>query len=346
MPRAGLSPLRVAPEDVGADEAGELVKKLGVHNQAKGLLQAVAKQMPKDLRVAMQREEHKQRSKFLDPDEVRARALEAIGEQGDSSALVRVLGARVRAAQGNPFDGMVIVQYETPSGRTARCAIAHNEHTFPKSVAAYDQAQREGKIELPGELSDAVSLRNALEEERRENARLSSEINARTTGDAEPTLEPVPSVEGEANLGEGHPTPEDEEVELPEGVEPGDPGYPVDEETGELLVLPQSVRDALIVAAERDATNAKQLQEADEEIEELKEAAEATSTATEGVVWPENLDEVELPAGNSQQLIAAMPHYSTLVVAALAERGEAKGTREAAVAELETRSDKPAADTE
>lgn len=360
MPAAGLSPLRVAPEDVNADEAGELVKNLGVHNQAKGLLQAVAKQMPKDLRVAMGREEHRQRSKYLDADEVNQRGLEAVGEKGDRSALVRVLGARVRSAKGNAFDGMVIVLYETPSGRTARCAILYNENTFPKSVAAFDRATREGKIDLPGELTDAASLRKALESSQRENARL-AQIAYDRSGEHDDDLlhERIAGGLGKAPTDEDPAPPAAEEVTLPEGVEAGDPGYPVDDE-GNLLVLPDSVRQSLIVSAERDAaaaqqvaeaekaredaeaTAAEQLKVANEAIEQLQEEANETATSTEGVVWPESLDEVELPAGNSQQLIAALPHYSTLVVAALAERGEAKGTREAAVAELETRSDKPA----
>lgn len=332
MPAAGLSPLRVAPEDVNADEAGELVKDLGVHNQAKGLLQAVARQMPKDLRVAMQREEHKQRSKFLDLDEVNERALEAVGENGDRSAVKRILGARVRAAKGNPFDGMVIIQYETPSGRTARCAVLHNENTFPKSVAAYNQAQREGKIELPGELSDAVTLRKALEESRAENARLAAQVN----GDGEPA---PPASEDDPPV---PPAPEDE-VELPEGVEPGDPGYPVDPETDELLVLPQSVRDELIVAYEREREAEEKLQASEAATAKAQEDAEAAAAATVLPPEPEpvNLDEVELPEGNSEQLVAGMPYFSTLVVAALAARGAAQATKKAATAELETRPDKP-----
>lgn len=337
MPAAGLSPLRVAPEDVGADEAGELVKKLGVHNQAKGLLQAVAKQMPKDLRVAMQREEHKQRSKFLDADEVMARALETVGEVGDRSAVKRVLGARVRAAKANAFDGMVIIQYETPSGRTARCAVLHNENTFPESVAAYDQAQREGKIELPGELSDAATLRSALEDTRRENARLAAELHANRTG------EPIPAEEAwTEGDGSGDPAPPAPavEVELPEGVYAGDPGYPVDGE-GNLLVIPDSVRSDLIVAFERDQDAQKKLAEGEEKLAKAQADAEAAAAAPVEEPEPVNLDQVKLPEGNSDELVAGMPYFSTLVVAALAERGKASATKAAAVAELETRPDKP-----
>jgi hypothetical protein len=356
MPAAGLSPLRVAPEDVGADEAGELVKDLGVHNQAKGLLQAVARQMPKDLRVAMQREEHRQRSKFLDPDEVRERALEAVGEVGDRGAVQNILGARVRAAKGNAFDGMVIIQYETPSGRTARCAVLHNANTFPKSVAAYDQAQREGKIELPGELSDAGSLRKALEDARAENARLAREVHAGASGEHDDDLrhDRIPGEDPEAP-----PVPEENLVELPEGVAPGDPGYPVDEETGELLVMPQSVRDSLIVAHERDVAAAQQVQEAEEaraaaeakakEAEQYAEelaAAPQPAEAETGAVWPESLDEVELPEGNADTLKAGLPYYSTVVVAALAERARADSVKAAAAAELETRPDKPAEESD
>lgn len=347
-PAAGLQPLRVAPEDVEMAEAGNLVSKLGIFNQAKGLQQAVARQMPKALRVAMQRFEHVERSKRLDPDEVMARAQESIVEEGGTPGVVaRILGARVRGDKNDPYDGAVIIQYETPEGRTGYCAVLYNSATFPKGIKAYDNAVRDGEVKRPGELSDAPSLRDALEESHRENARLQAEVEGS-----------VPAEVGEPDL--------------PEGVVAGDPGYPMDEQ-GNLLVLPGSVRDELIAAAEEVEAEGKELtvedlpagvsagdpgypidpatghlvQMPDDARLQLIEAherqveAEEEAAAAKVTKWPEDLSTIELPAGNAESLVAGLPYYSTVVVAALAQYAKAQSTKDAAAAELAKRPDKP-----
>ena len=350
-PAAGVSPLRVGPEDVTAAEAGELVKDVGIHNHAKALIQATAKQMPKELRSAIQRFEYTDRSKHLDPDEVLYQAQSTVG----SEAIERILSARIKGSKTNPFESNVIVLYETPDQRTARCAILYNPNTFPKSVEAFDAAMREGKIVLPGELSDRGDLREALDQAHAENARLAREIRGggRRGGrgtrvpapksspplstDPQPGIAPedVPEgvVPGETpgwpivndvildlpdevreKLAAAELEPEDTEVELPEGVEAGDPGWPVDEETGELLVLPDSVREKLAAAAE-----------------------EVPSVERE----PVDLTEFELPEGNADQIIGMVPFLSSNVLGAIVKRDERSTVRKAAAEELAERPDSP-----
>lgn len=383
MPSAGLVPLRVGPEDVQADEAGELVSKLGVHNQAKALLAGIAKQMPKELRVAMQRTEYTERSKHLDEDEVLQQTLHTVDPDASGSVVYRILSARVKSSKSNPFDGAVVVLYETLGSRTAHCAILYNENTFPKSVRAYNEALREGKIELPGELSDRADLREALDATRSEAQRLATE-NAELRGEA------PPSADGEVPPADVRPADDQPPapVQPPEGVVPGDPGWPVDEATGELLDLPQSVRDSLIAAHERDEAAAAQAVQADEELARLRAEADVEPELTierlpDGVATgdpgypvdengellqmpqatrealiaqaeaqaaedpdvaaaPIDLNDVEIPEGNADQIKAGIPFFSTPVVAAIAARDERSTVAAAATAELETRPDAPA----
>lgn len=331
-PAAGLNPLRVGPEDPSASEAGELVSSVGIAHQAKALITATGKQMPKQLRLAAQRFEHVERSKALDEGEVFAQVIATIGADN----LESILSARVKGSKTNPLDSAVIALYETPTGRTGRCAVDYNEHSFPKSFKAYDDALKQGKIELPSEYAGNEELHAKLEEIRTENARLANEND---------------------ELREGTPPAEAAEVELPEGVEAGDPGYPVDEE-GELIALPDEVRSDLIAAAQEPASEEVELPDGvepgdpgypvgdDGELltlpgevrQQLIDAAGPTDVVEP---HPLNVNEVELPEGNADQLVAAMAYYATPVVAALSVRGSAKATREAAEAELGTRPDRP-----
>lgn len=351
-PAAGLSPLRVGPEDVEAREAGELVSKLGIHNQAKGLIDGMKKQMPRELRTAINRFEYRERSKHLDPEEVRAQAQHTVGDK----AVFRVLSARVKGSKTDPFDSNVIVLYETETGRTARCAVLYNPDTFPNSVKAYDRALREGKVELPGELADRADVREALDRTRAENARLAAEneqLKAAGEGDpedapqgvapedvpddVEPGVTPgwpvvndvildLPDEVREklaaAELGE-----EEEGVELPESVEPGDPGYPVDSE-GKLIALPPAVREKLIEEAEANEAA----------IERAREEARAQGGTVEEPE-PVDLSEVELPEGNADTVKAMTPFLYNDVLKALTlpDRESRSSVRAAAAAELEKR---------
>lgn len=170
MPAAGLEPLRVGPEDVTVAEAGEMVAKVGVYNQAKGLIQAVAKQVPRELRIAAARYEHVERSKALVLSEVEAQARKTVGDYQ------QVLSARVRGDKNNPLNSNVVVLYELASGRTARCAIDYASN-FPKSIKAFDRALADGTVGL-GSAPDADP-----EVVRKQNERLQAEV-ARLTREA------------------------------------------------------------------------------------------------------------------------------------------------------------------
>jgi hypothetical protein len=352
-PAVGLQPLRVGPEDVEASEAGELVKGVGVHHHAKGLIHAVSKQIPRELRTAMQRFEYRERSKHLDEDEVLYQARATVDPEG-KGVIERVLSARVKGSKTNPYDGAVVVLYEAPAGRTARCAVLYNPDTFPRSVAAFDQALREGKIELPGELGDRADLRAALESAREEVSRLARENAELKDGDGEAGVDAAlasaaaedqpqgvapedipedvtpgetpgwPIVNGivldlpeevreklaEAELAPPSAAPLTED-DLPEGVAPGDPGWPVDEESGELLDLPDSVRQQLIDAAEE-----AEVAEPEDEVD---------------------LNEVDLPEGNADSIIAMVPFLYNDVLKALTLRDERSTVRKAAAEELAER---------
>lgn len=196
MPASGLLPLRVGPEDVTAAEAGDLVKKVGVHNQAKALIQGTAKQMPKDLRVIIQRYEHQERTKLLDEKEVLA---EAEGTVGDDT-IERVLSARVKGPKGKPLESYVVVLYETDEGRTARCAIAYDKKNFPKSIRAFDSALASGEVEVGEDSSDAKSLRRQLDRANAEVKRLAEESGS--DGPSEEEIEELVNAKAEEKLSE------------------------------------------------------------------------------------------------------------------------------------------------
>lgn len=293
MPAAGLSPLRVGPEDVTAAEAGELVKKVGVHNQAKGLIQATAKQMPKDLRVIAQRFEHQDRSRLLNADEVQEQAEVTVGED----TVGRVLSARVKGPKEDPLASHVLVLYETEEGRTARCAIGYSTKTFPKSLRAFDAALADGSVTVNEDNSDLASVQRQLDTSRAETERLAKEAaeerekrKAIEAGTEPPAADPAAAEQG---------VPEDQ---IPDGVIPGEtPGWPLI--NGIVVDLPDEVREKL--AAAELATD------------ETPAAPEAEAPAPETV---------EAPTGNAKDLIAAVGDYSDAQLIALlaAEKAAAK----------------------
>jgi hypothetical protein len=323
-PAAGLDPLRVAPEDPTAAEAGELVKKIGVGNQAKKLIAAVARQMPKELRIACQRTEHPERSEYLDPEEVLAQTEYTVGAEN----VIEILSARVKGNATRPADSKVIVLFLTPEGRPARCAIDYR--LFKNSLEAFDNALKNGEVDLGSDKESAAGLR-------RQNERLRAELRAKVTG--QPPAQGFPA----GTQGEEAPNaaPNDNgtsTVELPEGVEAGDPGYPVDEESGDLLVLPDSVREDLIASAQTE----QEAEGAQQEIDRLTAELEAAQVAPVGSEEEKpdaevDLSTVELPEGNAETINAGLSFYDGDVVAALAEHGKTKSTREAATAELAKR---------
>jgi hypothetical protein len=311
-PASGKAPLRgVGPEDV--DAAGELAPKVQDQNQAHELIRHVARSHPQELVTIQQLEEDAGRTKALDEEEVRTAAVDLVGDEERKGGLVKVLSARVKGF-GRPVDQMwVVVLYETPSGRNARCAVPYlpeKGSPFRASIKAYDEGVAKGTI-TEGKATD--SDQSHLEAQiRRQDAtikRLEAEAEQRA---AEESGDTPPAGDGD--------TPE---VELPEGVEAGDPGYPVDEETGDLLVLPDSVREELI--------------EAHQAAEDAAAAAAGDGAPAE---TPEvDLDAVELPTGKADDLIAGMAFYSDDVVAALAKRDERSTVVKAAEAALKARAE-------
>lgn len=344
-PESGLEPLRVGPEDVGLAEAGDLVRKVGVHNQAKGLIQAMAKQMPRELRTAMQRHEHRERSEYLDLDEVQRQAEGTVGAEN----IKRVTSARVKGNKLNPLDSNVVIQYETPQERIGRCMVQYNDHTFPDSVAAFDDALRTGTIKLTREEPGSKEQKDQIDRLKSEIRRLSAqgsaapnidEVLAKANGEEAPPVPPTASDDA---------PPVYPPVVLPEGVTAGDPGWPVDDQ-GDPVWLPDATREQLIAEHESaqaaiDATTtqaqatqaeidekAAQVAKLEAELEQAKNAPAPAGDASDV-----DLQTIELPEGNADELIAGLPFYSDDVVAALELRAKAVKTKEAAAAELRTR---------
>jgi hypothetical protein len=273
-----------------------MVKRVGIHNQAKGLIAAVAKQMPPELRAAMARHEHTERSKRLDAGEVAAQAVAAVG----SGVIEKILSARVKGSKTNPLESRVVVLYETKNGRTARCAIDYR--AFTKSIAAFDSDLESGKIVIAkeGDLPKAPA-----------NASLEAEVQ---------------------RLAE-------ENARLREGGSPDAPPPSPDATDPRVLEAESKLEDAQRAADEV-------IESKDEEIARLQ--AELTDRGVSGDGEPAeaivtdplagiDLDQVELPAGKSAELVAGMPFFDLPIIAALETRGEAKATREAATAELAKR---------
>jgi hypothetical protein len=312
-PASGKAPLRgIGPESV--DAAGELAPKVQDQNQAHELIKHVAASHPIELTTIQQLEEDAGRTKALDEDEVLDAAVDLVGDEERKGGLVKVLSARVRGLGRSVDQLWVVVLYETPSGRNARCAVPYEPMT--DSIAAYDEGVAKGTI-IEGKQTDAEQTHLEAANRRQDATikRLEAEI-AELRDDTPPPADPPPA-------------DDPSEVTLPDGVEAGDPGYPVNDD-GELLDLPDSVRQELIEAhqAAEDAA-----------------AAEAAGPEQTGEEPPEvDLDSVELPTGKADDLAAGMPFFADDVVAALAARDERKTVREAAEAVQKDRAAPPSED--
>jgi hypothetical protein len=141
----------IGPKEV--DSAGDMVSRVGVHNQAKRLITAVRENYPRELVAALSRPEDQGRTKMLVEDEV-AEVVKGLGWKD----VDEVEGARVYGKGKNAHVGVV---FRTESGRSARGAIPYSE--FPRSDAAYDAAISSGGIVLTDD-EDPTQLRRALEE--------------------------------------------------------------------------------------------------------------------------------------------------------------------------------------
>lgn len=152
----------VGPQEV--DAAGELVKKVGVHNQAERLISQVAANFPPELVAAGSRRLLGGRSQTLDLPEVTDAAGDAFPD------FVELCSAKVRGSEERPEKIAVNVVFRTESGRSARGILPYA--TMKKSQRAYEEAVKAGTIVIREDDPDA--LRKALEQAQRRNAALES----------------------------------------------------------------------------------------------------------------------------------------------------------------------------
>lgn len=296
----------VGPESV--DAAGELAPNVTKHHQGQELIDAVRAAHPVELVAIQSRDEDRPRTAALVASEVEASAIESFGDGEDPNGIAKVLSARVRGRALPTAEKMVVVLFETASGRTGRCAIPYAP--LRKSAIAFDQKVEAGEITDVDE-TDAKDLTRAVERQEDTIRRLRAEL------EASKTAPPADDGEGEETPEEPSVPEEPTEVELPEGVEAGDPGYPVDEETGELLALPDSVRESLITSAQavadaEAAVEAAKAEAAAPAAEPEAPAAEEPAAAAEPEPEP-----VAAPEGAAKDLIKNMGDYSAPQLEAL-----------------------------
>jgi hypothetical protein len=187
MSRAGER-LEVGPEDVNA--AGELVRRVGVHNQAKELIRSVAANFPPELVAAGSRRILGARSRTLDIGEVEAAAEKAFGED-----YVRLEGAKVRGTEERPDKIIVNCVFRTESGRSARGILPYSEMTA--SQAAYEDAVKNGTVVFRED--DPEANRRALEEAQSRIVELTKEVEkAKEEGGGDTPVEPPEPYQGYA----------------------------------------------------------------------------------------------------------------------------------------------------
>lgn len=166
----------VGPVDV--DAAGELVKRVGVHNQAKLLIKSVTDNFPPELVAAGSRRLQGGRSQTLDLAEVRDAAKDAFPDY------VELLSAKVRGSEDRPEKMVVNVVCRSESGRSFRGIIAYDE--LSKSKAAYEEAVKAGTITIRDD--DPESVAKALEKAQRRIV----ELETGDEGDGAPAGPPEP----------------------------------------------------------------------------------------------------------------------------------------------------------
>ena len=126
----------VGPVDV--DSAGELVKRVGVHNQARLLIKSVAQNFPPELVAAGSRRLLGGQSQTLDLKEVTDAAKDAFPD------FVELLGAKVRGSEARPEKVAVNVVFLTESGRTSRGILPYSG--LKKSQKAYAKGVQDGTV--------------------------------------------------------------------------------------------------------------------------------------------------------------------------------------------------------
>jgi hypothetical protein len=155
------------PQD--PDDVAELVPRVGVHNKASRVIEAVRKAYPREYVTAASKPVDKGRTEKLDAAEVEEVAANVLGENFDG-----VRGAAVRGPHEGRHEQMtVIISYAVkPSGRTARAALAY--HTFASSQAAYDSAVSRGEL-IPGVDDDPKALQQMIRTQEAKIRQLQSE---------------------------------------------------------------------------------------------------------------------------------------------------------------------------
>lgn len=169
----------VGPVDV--DQAGELVRKVGIHNQAKLLIKSVAQNFPPELVAAGSRRILGGQSQTLDLKEVADAAQDAFPD------FVELRGAKVRGSEARPETIAVNVVFVTESGRTARGILPYADLT--KSKKAYAKGVKDGTVVMRDD--DPEANRKALEEAQRRIVELESGKGESGDGD-EPAESPEP----------------------------------------------------------------------------------------------------------------------------------------------------------
>lgn len=193
----------VGPVEV--DAAGELVKGVGVFNQAERLINEVASNFPPALVAAGSRRLLGGRSQTLDLKEVADAANDAFPD------FTELLSAKVRGSEERPEKIAVNVVFRTESGRSARGILPYE--TMKKSRRAYDEAVKAGTIVIREDDPDA--LRKALEEAQRRNTALESgEATPGVPAEEPPAPEPFEGYQ-EANASDIVERVEDGEFDLP-----------------------------------------------------------------------------------------------------------------------------------
>lgn len=161
--------LTLGPQDI--DAAGDLTKRLGVHNKADRLLKRHAALYPQELTIALARPIDPERTDALDYDEVTSALSSLRGRKaffdGDEDELEHAV---VRGDR--PSNRVVAVVYRTKSGRSARGVIPYEG--LEASQRAYEaaKAEKEGRVLSSPVTTDGTDLTGAAAELEARNAEL------------------------------------------------------------------------------------------------------------------------------------------------------------------------------
>lgn len=167
----------VGPVDV--DSAGELVKRVGVHHQAKRLIKSVGDNFPPEVVAAGSRRLLGGRSQTLDLAEVADAASETFPDYTE------LLSAKVRGSEERPDKVIVNVVCRSESGRSFRGILPYA--SMKKSQKAYDEGVKAGTIVMRPD--DPEANQKALEEAQKRIIELTKQVE---DGSSAPPAPPAP----------------------------------------------------------------------------------------------------------------------------------------------------------